>query len=367
MVALSSPRGIVNSEPVLEIKGQPQPRLNAGLLSLMVEETTAGLYRCEARFGNWGDRGSGVDYLYFDRQLLDFGNPITVSLGADEGREEVFQGPISAIEGQFLQGEPPQIVVLAEDQAQSLRVTRRCRTFEQVTDADVFEQIAQEHRLKADIKIQGPTHQVIAQLNQSDLAFMRERARRLAAEIWIQGSTLHVQDRLSRQRSRDTWSLTYQHGLLEFSVIADTANQYTQVVVSGWDVKAKDAISFAATDNLLGSELNGDASGASIIQAKFRDRVDRIAEQVPLTTEEAQSLAEATFRAQARRFVVGTGRAWGDARIRVGRAINLQGLGPLFSGPYYVTETRHSFSRQPGGGYTTEFVGERPGIGQEGG
>lgn len=61
--------------------------------------------------------------------------------------------------------------------------------------------------------------------------------------------------------------------------------------------------------------------------------------------------------------MVGTGKARGDARIRVGLAIALEGLGSLFSGTYYVSEVQHCFSRRPGGGYTTEFVVERPSLG----
>jgi phage protein D len=369
MVELGVPPGIVSAEAALAIEGEPQPQLNAGLLALMVEETSEGLYRCEARFGNWGGVGTTLDYLYFNRELLNFDKELTVSLGHGETQEEVFRGRISALEGQFLPGEePPQIVILAEDAAQSLRMTCRTRTFESVPDAVVFETIAQDHRLQHQISIQGPTHAVVAQLNQSDLAFLRERARRLGAEIWIQGQTLHVQDRLNRQQGSGDLTLVWQRGLQEFSVIADTANQYTEVIVSGWDTQAKDVLSYAATDSVLRTELGGDESGAVVVQGfkeyLGRDRTDRITQLTPLTTREAQSLAEATFRAQARRFVVGKGTAQGDPRIRVGRAIALEGLGPLFSGTYYVTETRHLFSRGEQGGYTTEFVVERAGIGK---
>lgn len=362
MVELGVPSGIVTAEAAFEIDGSPQARLNSGLLSLVVEETTEGLYRCEARFGNWGSVAGRMDFLYFDRALLDFGKEMAVTMGADDAEDEIFRGAISAIEGQFFPGEPPQIVVLAEDAAQDLRVTRRTRTFEDSTDADVFQQIASDHGLQSDIDVSGPTYRVIAQLNQSDLAFMRERARRLAAELWVEGGTLVVKSRLNRQQDSGDLSLQFNRGLMEFRVTADTSNQYTKVVVSGWDVEAKDTISHEATDSVLGSELNGDESGASIVAASG-ERVDRVARQTPVNGEEAQSLAEAIFRAQARRFVVGVGVARGDARIRVGRAIDLQGLGPLFSGSYYVTESRHIFSRQPDGGYTTQFVAERPGIG----
>lgn len=359
MIELGVPTGVVTAEAAFTVAGEAQPRLNAGLLSLTIEETTAGLYRCEARFGNWG----GADFRYFDRRLLDFGTELVVTLGSGDAQGEVFRGAISALEGQFWPGEPPQIVVLAEDAARELRVTRRTRTFEEVTDADVFEQIAGDHGLQAEIDLDGPTHRVIAQLNQSDLAFVRDRAQRAAAELWLEGGALHVQRRANRRQNGEELSLQFNRGLLEFSVIADTANQPTKVIASGWDVQAKDRLSHEATDSLLGNELNGDTSGASIVSDAFGERIDRIVRHLPLSADETQALAEAAFLGQARRFVVGAGVARGDARLRVGRAVNLHGLGPLFSGVYYLTEARHLFTRQPGGGYTTEFVAERPGLG----
>ncbi|MFQ6027668.1 MAG: phage late control D family protein [Dehalococcoidia bacterium] len=362
MVELSVPSGIVASEAAFEIDGRPQPRLSAALVSLVVEENTDGLQHCEARFGNWGSVGANVDYFYFDRTLLEFGKEMSVTMGAGESENEVFRGAISAIEGQFFSGEPPQIAVLAEDGAQDLRVTRRTRTFEDVTDAEVFEQIAGDHGLQSDIDLPGPTHKVVAQLNRSDLAFIRDRTQRLAGEVWVQGNTLHVKSRLSRQ-GNDNLSLQFNRGLMEFRATADTANQHTKVVVSGWDVQAKDTVSHEATASILSNELGNDQSGASVVSDVFGERVDRVARQEPANADEAQFVAEAIFRAQARRFVVGTGVARGDARIRVGRAIDLQGLGPLFAGNYYITEARHIFSRQSGGGYITEFVAERAGIG----
>jgi phage protein D len=83
----------------------------------------------------------------------------------------------------------------------------------------------------------------------------------------------------------------------------------------------------------------------------------------PINNNEAQAFADATFRAQARRFVTAIGIARGDGRIRVGVELNLEDLGPL-SGSYYVSEVRHLFTRSPGGGYTTEFIAERPGLGR---
>lgn len=362
MPELSVPSGIVSTDAIIEIDGRARGELSAGLLVLIIEETTEGLYRCEARFGNWGSASNGVDYLYFDRELLDFGKPLRIRMGAGDDTAVLFNGRISALEAQFASGGAPSLVVLAEDRGQALRTKRRTRVFEDMSDADAFSQIAGDHGLQPDIDAPGPTHKVLAQVNQSDLAFIRERCRWLDAEVWLDDRTLHIQKRASRARD-DDFELQFGRGLIEFSVTADTANQYTGVVVSGWDVGAKETIEHEAGESALGSELDGDDSAASIVESAFGARVDRLAHHNPLTSAEAQALAEATFRAQARRFVVGRGLARGDARLRVGAKVNISGIGSLFGGVYYVCEARHMVSRGAGGGYLTEFTVERAGIG----
>jgi uncharacterized protein len=363
MPELGIPPGLVSAEPRIEVDGQDQPALATGLLSLLVEETIDGLYRCEARINNWGTRGGQPEHLYLDRQTLDFGKSIVVRLGAGTSEGEVFRGRISGLEAQYGGGMPPSIVILAEDRAQDLRKVRRTRVFEDQSDAEVMEQIAGEHGLQARIDLGGPTHKVLAQVNQSDLAFIRERARWLDGEVWLDDRTLHVQPR-SRRAHGDDFTLKLDQGLLAFSVTADLAQQHSSLVVSGWDVQAKDRLSYEATDQALGSELSGDESGPSILSRAFGARVDRLVHHVPLSSTEAQALAEATFRSQARRFVSGVGTARGDARLRVGVKVTLLGLGSLFEGVYYVSEVRHLFARRVGGGYTTELGVERMGLGR---
>lgn len=364
MPELSVPQGIVTAEAALAIAGQPNAELSSALQSVVISETTEGLAHCEARFGNWGQHNGAVDFRYFDRKVLDFGKEITVRLGVAEGAGELFAGRISALEGQFALQEPPALVVLAEDRLLDLRLSRRSRLFEELSDAAVIEQIAREHGLQAEVDLPGPTHRVLAQVNQSDLAFIRSRARTLDADLWLAGRVLHAQARQRRGSANNDYRLVFQRGLLEFSVTADLANQYTSVVVSGWDVAAKAQLQEEASASVLGSELGQDESGAAIQERAFGKRLDRLTHCQPQTSAEARALAEATFRAQARRFVFGTGLARGDARLRVGAKVQLVGLGPLFSGAYIISETRHCFRRGPDGGYTTEFTAERVGLGR---
>ena len=348
--------GLFWPRPSLHVDGQERPALAAGLLGLIITESVSSLFRCEAQFGNWNPGASADGFVYFDRQLLEFGKSFQVRFND----RPLFDGRIMAIEGQFPQGTPPRIVVLADDRLQDLRMTRRTRSFANVSSADVFRQIAGDYGLNAQVDVTGPTAEVVNQVNQSDLAFLRDLARGLDAELWVDGSTLHVQPRT--RRGAATLELTLGSRLREFSVTADLAGQRTSLLAHGWDVSAKEALRAEATRDAISGELNGDDSGVSILADALGDRVESIAHSLPMSSTEARGHAEAMFRAGARRFVVGRGVAETDAQLRVGTQLDLRGLGPLFSGKYYVSQVRHVFDST--NGIRTEFTGERPGIGR---
>jgi phage protein D len=343
------------ARPLINVDGRDQASLSERLMALTTIETIGGLYRCEALFGNWGTRNNSIDFLFFDRRTLEFGKTFKVKMGTDV----VFEGRIMGLEANYPDGSAPSMTVLAEDRLQDLRMTRRTRTFNDMSDADVFNRIAQDHGLTPDITLPGGTHRVLAQVNQSDLAFLRGRARAIDADLWVNGSTMVAKKRPNRASS--PIELTYGRTLREFSALADLAMQRTHVVVSGWDVSGKSAIKHEAGASVISGELNGDTSGVSILESTIGERKEVLAHTVPFTTAEAQAEAEAVFKMTARRFVIGRGASEPDSNLRVGEFVDLKNLGPLFSGKYYLTEVRHVFD---GRGIRTEFIAERPGIGQ---
>jgi hypothetical protein len=344
------------ARPTIAVDGRDRAELAERLISLEIAEDMEGLYRCEAVFGNWGSTKGSTGFLYFDRTLLEFAKPLQVKLGTDA----IFDGRIMALEGRFPEGSAAEIGILAEDRLQDLRMTRRTRTFENASDADVFQQIAGDHSLTPQITLNGPTHKVLAQANQSDLAFLRERARLLDAEIWLDGANLNI--KAHSARGGNPLQIAWGRDLRSFEVLADLAGQRSKVSVSGWDVSGKSAIRFDAGDSAISAELGATTSGVSILSQKIADRTECLAHTTPFTTQEAQAVAEAFFRISARRFLTGRGIAEADSRLRVGATVELQGLGPLFSGKYYVSGSRHLFDAEKG--LRTEFTCQRPGIGQ---
>ncbi len=352
---------LYSARPTIRVDGEGDEQLTAGLLQMTVHESDDGAYRCELVFGNWGANSDSVGYIYFPLDLFDFGKTITIEVGDGDAEAQVFEGKITAVEGRYGQQRAPEIQILAEDRLQDLRMVRRSRAFEDVTLDDVAQTIAGEQGLQTDIDIDSPNYAVLAQLNQSDLAFLRERARGIDAEVWVDGGTLHMQSRSRRETG--TLSLTYRQRLHEFSVIADLAHQRTHVAVAGWDVTAKEGLKHEADNSAIQSELDGGTSGAQALQSGFGERRDSIVHLTPATNDETQTLAKTYFRKMARRFVTGRGVAEGDGRLRAGANVDLEGLGDLFNGTYYVSKVTHMFTAD--GGYQTSFCVERPGLGTQ--
>jgi phage protein D len=349
---------LYSARPSFELDGSASAELTDHVLSLVVTETAEGLSRCELVVGNWSGT-SEHGYLFNLRDVVDFGAELAIRIGDGDRAGSIFNGHVTGIEAHYPTARPPEIVFLAEDRLQDLRMTRHTRSFDDASDADVISEVVSAHGLTPEVDIDGPTHKHVAQLNASDLAFIRDRARIADADVWIDGSTVHVVAHARRESEEVT--LTFGRDLFEVSVLADLAGQRSKVVVAGWDVAAKEAIAAEATVDAIRSELGQDTAGVDLLEQKLDARTETLVHTAPTTTAEAQARADAELRLRARRFLVASARAEGDARLRVGTRVRLAGLGPGFNGAYTLVEVEHTFDGRLG--YQTRFRAERPGIG----
>lgn len=348
---------ITSARPGFEVEGQAQPRLDSGLLRLALAQSAEGLASCELEFGNWGLNGQGqLGFLWFDKQVLDFGKKLALKLGSDT----LFEGRIMAIEGRFPQLAPPTLVLRVDDKLQDLRMTRRTRCFEAISDADLVQRIASDHGLQADVNLPGPTWPLVVQANESDLAFLRRRALVADADLMLIDGQLTARARAVRRTP--PLRLTQGAALRHFSVVADLAHQRTALSCAGWDVAAKQAVVAQATSSAVAGEARGGDSGPQLLQSALGERQDMVGHRVPFDDAGARAEADAHLRVLARRFLRGHGEAEADARLRAGGTVELAGLGPLFDGAYGVTDTLLRFDAALG--LRMEFGVERAWLGR---
>lgn len=344
--------------PVFTVDGRVSGELARDVSALHIEEATDGLKTLMLRVIAQGPKDNAAEeqQLYLDGGSIDFGKSMEVSIGPSDDARTVFKGAISAIEAVFSEGAEPHVVVYAEDTLMKLRMTRRMKTWEQMSDADIARAIASANGLSADTAAPGPTYAVVQQWNQSDLAFLRERARLIQAEVWFKPDTLCFKTRGNRAGSALT--LVQGRDLIDVQIRADLAHQRTKVKASGFDAATRDTIVEEAGNDAILAEVAGGRTGPAILQQAFGERVSYRVRENPLVAGEASAWAKAEMLRRSRGFVTVVGTTDGSPDMTVGSKLTLDRVGTPFNGSgYYVVRVCHAYDLNTG--YRTHFEAER--------
>jgi phage protein D len=347
--------------PVFEVDGQVRGELARDIVRLEVEESTDGLKALSARLVALGPKTGSQEeqLLYLDGDILDFGKSLEVSLGSPPQARVIFRGRISALEASFEETHDPEVVFFAEDRLMDLRMTRRMRTYENMTDAQIAEDIAAEHGLAVEADADGPAYDVVQQWNLSDLAFLRERARLIQAEVWMHKDTLHFKTR--QRRGGPELTLVRGNQLISVQARADLAHQRTAIHVSGYDANLREGIDEEAAEEAIQAEISSGRTGPAILASAFGARVSHRVREAPLASAEAARWARAEMQRRSRGFVQIVGVAASTPDLVVGSRLTLERVGrPFNGGGYYVTHVRHTYDLSTG--HRTCFEAERPTI-----
>jgi phage protein D len=347
--------------PVFKVEGEVKGELARDLSRLEIEEATDGMKTMTLVLIAEGPRGSSTEekQLYLDGDPIDFGKTIEVSIGPAENERIIFKGAISAIEAQYIDGADPHVAVYAEDKLMNLRMTRRMKTWENKTDEDIAKAIASANGLEADTAAPGPQYKVVQQWNQSDLAFLRERARLIQAEVWFENDKLCFKTRGNRTATAIT--LVGGNHLIDVQVRADLAHQRTKIRTSGFDASQRDKIDESADVDVIQSEISGGITGPATLQRAFGERISYRVRENPLASDQANAWAKAEMLRRCRSFVTAIGTTRGTPDMIVGSKLKLDRVGKPFDGDgYYAVRVCHTYDLELG--HRTHFEAQRATI-----
>jgi uncharacterized protein len=359
----NDPKGLYRAPPVFKVEGKEQPSLADALEYLEVADDARGMARLEGRFTNWTTPpGGGTPaFAFFDGGVIAFGKKLELTLGPEGSAKRVFTGRITAIGGAYRNDMAPAITLLAEDSLQLLRMTRRTRTYEDVTDEDVVKTIASAHKLDVSPDAPGPKHKVLVQVGQTDLQFLRERADDCDAQLWVEGEKMFFVARSKRSAGDVTLSLG--NDLTRFEARADLAEQVTSTIGHGYEVASKTDPAEEAAKTLVSQEAKKGKTGTALFDKVFGDRPLHLLDRAPQDAAEAKAIAQAALLRRARSFVRCRGETNGSAAMRVGSRLVVSGVGPVFEGGYFATRVIHCYDRELG--FRTMFEGERAVVNEE--
>lgn len=260
----------------------------------------------------------------------------------------IFKGEITAVEPHFREGMILDLIVRGYDKSHRMYREVKSRTFLNKKDSDIASQIAGEYGLSAQVDTTSQVHDHIYQHNQTDLAFLMQRAWRIGYECFVDEGKLYFRKPPASTSSSAT--LTWGEDLISFAPVMTLAEQVDEVIVRGWDVQKKEAIVGKATSGKLYpkiSEQTGDKQAAAFGTGK------KTIVNLPVASQaEADTLAQARLDEISGVFVQASGVAHRRPDVRAGKVIKLEDLGTRFSGDYFVTSARHVYSAA---GLETEF------------
>jgi phage protein D/phage baseplate assembly protein gpV len=285
---------------------------------------------------------------WIDHATLAVGTELEVLMGRGDGRERVGIGEIVALELEQRPG-TSRVVVQAFDRSHRLHRGRRVRTFQEMSDGDVVSRIASDAGLQTDIAGADAQHAYLIQDNQTDYAFLAERALLTGLELSVDDETIRFKRPAPEGQPVE---LGWDTGLLSFSVRLTAADQVSEVEVRGWDPVQKQAITSTVSDSDAAPRIGADAS--QIRSSAFGHSTALVTDRPVRDTAEAEALGHAALDHLTSAIVRADGVAHGDPDIRAGAQVKIAGLGQRLSGTYDVTSTTHTVI--PGMGYETRFA-----------
>ena len=356
-----SPLAVYSARPTVRVAGQEERRLSELVVGLEMRESEGGMSSLELRLSNVASLPDATSELAFeDEMVVHLGSPLAVYGGDENAPQEIFSGVVTALEAEFPEKAPPELVLLAEDGLQRARMRRRTAVHRDLSIASFARDVASQLGLAPKITGFDRVLGTWVQLNESDLSFLRRLLLRHDGDVQVVGRELHVSPRSDVRRGELELELHSQ--LREARIVADLAHQVTKTTVTGWDLAQGRRVSAESRGSRPGP--GSGRRGDQILMDALGERDEHLGELAAATQEEAQALADAAFDRRLRRFVRVEGTAEGNPALRVGTWVKLQGISRRFDNTYYVTSARHRWDVTSG--YSTDFEAECASLGEAG-
>lgn len=281
------------------------------------------------------DVGTGLT----DQNILPIGSEVEISMGRATAPKRVFNGEIVSHSLDMPYGGTPTLIVRGLDRAHRLQRGRSSRSFLNMTDSDIATKVARESGLRPDVDATTQVFSYVLQNNQTNWEFLRDRARRIGYELFVEGSTLHFcKPRVDESAAlgADVWS-----DVVRIHLHMTSVGQVKEVMVRGWDPGSKQPIVGSATHGAATARGGRQQSGAEISSPFGSARM--VVTSVPVQSQaEADTLAQALADDLTGNAIRVDAEMMGNPDVRPGLVVNLEALGERFAGRYYVTSVKHS-------------------------
>ncbi len=291
---------------------------------------------------------------WMDSPEFDIGKEVEIS-GKEEGASSptdlITKGEITAIEPEMTEAGATTLIIRGYDKTHRLHRGKKTRTFLQATDSDIVNKVVSDAGLSAQTDSTGEVHEHVFQDSQTDIDFLRDRAKRVGFYLYFQDGKLQFRQQPSAGSS--TVNLEWGVNLMNFQARLTTADQVEDVEVHGWDAKNKQAIIGKSSSPQGTPTVNNVNHGGNTAKRAFGGTSKEVVNYHPVWTQaEADKFAQSILNDHCHAYFEAEGSCLGNPAVRAGAEVEIKKVGNRFSGRYRITRAIHRYDLS---GYSTEF------------
>jgi len=305
-----------------------------------------------------------------DGDLFRPGSSVLITMGYVDDLRQMIDGEITSMTATFPADGVPTVEISGHSRMHRLRGSNTTRTFQNTTDAQVVQQIAQANNLQAETDDTQVQYEYLIQPNQNDLDFLKQRAGRIHFEILVQGTKLIFRKAQDDQPNSYTlvWAGPQQafasgpntFPLKSFSSDLNLLEPVSNVQRRGYDPATKQALISKAGPSDQTTTMGGSQRGSDLPKDAFGTERNEVNVSTPFASqEEGDQDVKARLNQKSKQLLKGTAETIGIPELRSGQNVQLVGLGPHFDGVYSIDQATHTINES---GYSTSLDVSRNAI-----
>jgi Rhs element Vgr protein len=285
-----------------------------------------------------GDPAS-QDFLISNSDDFKPGNEIEIKAGYHNDESTIFKGIIIRHGIKSTKNKPSYLSIEAKDKAVKLTVGRKSSFYYDVKDSEIIEELAGNVSLQTDIQSTSVTHKEMVRNYSTDWDFILSRADVNSLLVLTDDNKLIVKK--PDTSSSPLFNLGFGANLFEFEAEMDARSQCSSIKSFTWSYTDQDlkesessAPSFTENGNISSEDLAGVLEAEEISQYHGGS----------LSDEEIKAWADSKILKSKLAKIRGRAKFQGNADVKPGSMLKLQGAGNRFNGNIFITGVRHQIN-----------------------
>ncbi|MEL6699382.1 MAG: type VI secretion system tip protein VgrG [Bacteroidota bacterium] len=267
------------------------------------------------------------------------GKKIEIRAGYHSKEETIYKGIVTSQSLQVLTGMASKMIIECKDEAIKLTVGRKNRYFLNSKDSDIITTILGDYTLSHEVDSSTVTQKEVIQYHATDWDFILMRAELNSMLAYVDDGKLSIKK--PELSGGEKLTLTYGDNIYELDTMLNSRSQFAATEAIAWDPSTLATVTQTGTEPSVNQQ--GDLTGKKLAEVLGLSKLELMHTGV-LETTELKAWADAQLFKSRLSKIQGTIKVQGNALVKIGDIIKVEGLGSRFNGKAFVSGLTHEMA-----------------------